>query len=44
MHSSNREALTPEAAPEAAPAADAPGGQAELDLTAPRDDESRPAP
>jgi sec-independent protein translocase protein TatB len=44
MHASNREALTPEAAAEPAPAPEAASGQTELDLTAPRDDESRPAP
>ncbi len=39
MHPSQREADAPEAPP-----AESPGAQAELDLTSPRDDDSRPAP
>jgi sec-independent protein translocase protein TatB len=38
MHSSHQEAAPASVAP------DAPSGQTELDLTTPRDDESRPAP
>jgi len=45
MHSSHlEEASAPSAAPETTPAPDPDNGQAELDLTSPRDDESRPAP
>jgi sec-independent protein translocase protein TatB len=43
MHSSQRGTVTPEAVPDAATAETA-GSQAEMDLTAPRDDASRSAP
>jgi sec-independent protein translocase protein TatB len=44
MHSSQRGTVAPEAAPDAAPTPEAAGSQAEMDLTAPRDDASRSAP